>query len=157
MFTASSPSNPVARFNNEGLPITDPEILDLESGDETAPQFITLSWMDVYSKVRKRLNKAGIEPVSLSKKEWQKESDWIHKTAGESGITVHGCCVEGLPDSSCIDGRLLTELHPNLERASSNKAKGQRGRCGCTESWDIGWYNSCPGGCLYCYAQPQKR
>jgi hypothetical protein len=118
---------------------------------------ITISWMEIYPKVERRLKKAGIEPVSLSRQEWKKESDRLINEAAGFDITLHGCCVEGLPVSSCVDGRSLAQLHPKQETASFKRAKGQRERCGCTESWDIGWYNSCPGGCLYCYARPAER
>jgi len=117
---------------------------------------ITVSWMDVYPKVQRRLNKAGIEPVSLSRQEWLIESERLVREAAELGITIHGCCVEGLPVSSCIDGGLLTNLHPQKRTAPQKKAKGQRKRCGCSASWDVGWYNPCPGGCLYCYANPTE-
>ena len=115
---------------------------------------VTISWMEIYPKVISRLRKHGIEPLQISKDQWQKESDWIVDQSRKMGMEVHGCCVKGLPVSKCIDGALLSKIHPKGNPASQTKAKGQRALCGCTESWDIGWYNPCPGGCLYCYANP---
>lgn len=117
---------------------------------------VTISWMETYPKVLKRLQKHGIEPLPVPKDQWQKEGDFIFDQAMKLGLKVHGCCVKGLAISKCIDGALLTKLHPKRAVASEEKAGGQRPLCGCTESWDIGWYNSCPGGCLYCYANPDE-
>lgn len=81
------------------------------------------------------------------------------------GLTIYACsdhALEGvgaLP-SSCIDGRLLSELHPKGVVANTEKDRGQRKECSCTVSVDIGSYSQrCPGGCVYCYANPalQKR
>jgi DNA repair photolyase len=37
------------------------------------------------------------------------------------------------------------------------KDKNQRLECGCVESVDIGAYNSCAHGCVYCYANYNQR
>lgn len=116
-----------------------------------------VSWMAVYPKVRRRLAKHGIQPESLSGEMREEESEWLLYEAKRIGVRVTGCCVPGLPASNCIDGSLLSRLHPNQDQASEQKAKGQRKLCTCTESWDIGWYYPCPGGCLYCYARPEEK
>ncbi len=115
---------------------------------------IVISWMSVYEKVIRRLEKAGMAPIEVSKERWDSEWEWLKKIAEACGAILSGCCVPQLPVSGCIDGRLLSSMHPGRKCASLLKAKGQRPGCGCTESWDIGWYYPCPGGCLYCYANP---
>ncbi|MBN2030871.1 DUF1848 family protein [bacterium] len=115
---------------------------------------VTISWVEVYPKVSKRLKKYGIEPIDISDEQWQHEYHSISQKSRAIGIELQGCCVNRMKRSKCIDGELLTELHPLHLPASRQKAKGQRALCGCTESWDIGWYNPCPGGCIYCYARP---
>jgi DNA repair photolyase len=117
---------------------------------------IITSRMEPYPKVVNRLKKFGITPETLSPSERKKEADWLIGQADEIGVRLFGCCAEGLPAGSCINGHALSHLHPKGEAASTQKAKGQRPLCGCTESWDVGWYYKCPGGCLYCYANPEE-
>ena len=112
------------------------------------------SWMEPYAKVRKRLEGFGISIELLSEACWREEADRLQCRAEKLGVHLKGCCVEGFPSARCIDGERLSILHPRMERASIRKAGGQRTLCGCTESWDVGWYSPCPGGCLYCYARP---
>lgn len=49
------------------------------------------------------------------------------------------------------DAIILDATHYAI-RTRSNRATGQRKFCGCIESKDIGQYNTCAHGCLYCYA-----
>jgi len=49
----------------------------------------------------------------------------------------------------CIDAERLSALAGQPVAA---KTKGNRPGCLCAESRDIGVYNSCPHGCVYCYA-----
>jgi DNA repair photolyase len=115
---------------------------------------VTTSWMEPYKKVVNRLAKHGVEWIPVNEDDIRKDLDYLESISDPLGIELHGCCVKEMPMSRCINGELLTRLHPDHLPASSKRAKGQRKLCGCTESWDIGWYNQCPCGCLYCYANP---
>jgi len=115
---------------------------------------VSISWMQEYRKVIRNLAKRGYAPIRLSPQRWRAELAYLQDIAAAHAITLHGCCVPGMPRSRCIDGGLLTRLHPTGEPCSTARAKGQRELCGCTESLDVGWYEPCRHGCVYCYANP---
>lgn len=63
----------------------------------------------------------------------------------------------GIEHNHCIDPELISRLAPDdsvLQNFLYNARgdSGQRKACGCILSKDIGSYNTCPHGCLYCYA-----
>jgi hypothetical protein len=80
--------------------------------------------------------------------------------AAHYGIEIFSCCGDYLVSDKikkahCIDGRIIEELFS--PEGFSYKTKPTRDECGCTESTDIGTYDTCPHGCVYCYANTNKQ
>jgi len=57
--------------------------------------------------------------------------------------------VDGSSPASCIDIHRLSDVAGKTIKA---RKKGKRKECGCYHSIDIGEYDTCPHGCIYCYA-----
>jgi len=111
------------------------------------------SFCSPYQKVVIRLFRHGYTLLDYSAEMQVEILNKLRKLA-EPGI-IHACCIPGAPVSRCIDGELLSKLHPQKEQCTALKAKNQRELCGCTASIDLGWYGMiCKSGCLYCYANP---
>ena len=123
---------------------------------------IRFSFAQWYGKSRRRAMKAGFPYVDPSPEEKRKDALFLSEIAGSHGLNLFICSqdfvsdVPGIRPSSCIDGRLLQELHPQGAPASLRKDRTQRRECRCTESVDIGSYaQACPHSCVYCYANPR--
>lgn len=74
--------------------------------------------------------------------------------ARRHGISLRLCTQaelesDGAPAARCIDALRLSDV---AGRRLTARTKGNRPGCLCAESRDIGDYDSCPQGCVYCYA-----
>lgn len=112
------------------------------------------SFLDIYDKNRKNLSELKIQNINqdimieISKK--------IKPIADRNNIKLKTCSEDidlsalGIKKSCCIDPNLIADIVGC--KIKSTKDKNQRESCGCVESIDIGQYNTCNHGCVYCYA-----
>ena len=83
----------------------------------------------------------------------------LSRIAEKNGIKLYACCNDYLLSDqvhkgSCINSRELAELFSDY--SISTPVAPTRKECACTKSIDIGSYDTCPHGCLYCYANSDK-
>ncbi|MDO8588028.1 MAG: DUF1848 domain-containing protein [Armatimonadota bacterium] len=80
--------------------------------------------------------------------------------ASAHGIEMVSCCGDYLvggkiKKAHCTDAELLRRLYPDKTRRLVEAPT--RDGCGCCECTDIGMYDTCPHGCVYCYANSRAQ
>jgi len=111
------------------------------------------SYVDLYAKIKRRaqeiVGEIGIQNM-------HKIAYGFSEIAKEWNISLETCSEKiplsqyGIQHASCIDKRTIEKITGYPLKGTNDK--NQRPECGCMESIDIGAYNSCSHGCLYCYA-----
>jgi hypothetical protein len=117
-----------------------------------------VSFVHVYRKTRRNLDAAA----RVQGFDWRDPDDdekrsllaGLAATAADHGITLALCgqphlLVDGVAEARCIDARRLATV---AGRPLAAAARAHRKSCRCDASRDIGDYDSCPHGCVYCYA-----
>lgn len=68
------------------------------------------------------------------------------------GIEIHTVAPNIFGEVDIPNDVILLDAGQYAIRTRRNRDAGQRKYCGCITAKDIGQYNTCPHGCLYCYA-----
>lgn len=111
---------------------------------------VTVSFAEIYPKLKTKLLR------KISDDEITEIGAFIGQTAKIYGLTAKACSEKtdltsyGIEKASCIDKILCEKISGCTLDLKADK--NQRADCGCFESIDIGAYDTCPGGCIYCYA-----
>ncbi len=122
---------------------------------------IIISFFSPYSRAQKRLQQAGINPLNQQEIEpWRKEFlAELARIGADNDMEVAGCAQDdlertGVKAGKCIDEKYIARIWGL--KVAGTRDKGQRPACGCINSTDIGYYNSCQHQCLYCYARGSR-
>lgn len=128
---------------------------------------VVFSFLDpsTHKKVIRNLRNAEIDVREFSAEDKVYVAKHIAELANDHGIQVASCAetinfsLYGIRQNKCIDDALMrrlfgqdNELISFLDIIDGQKHKGQRALCGCIPSFDMGTYDTCKNGCIYCYA-----
>lgn len=114
----------------------------------------TISFVDLY----KRLAKPAKENIirEIGNEEMLSLAKAFAEISGRYGMEIRACCENtdfstfGIKPAACIDKDAVERICGHS--IEFKKDKNQRPGCGCVKSVDIGAYNTCRNGCIYCYA-----
>lgn len=113
-----------------------------------------ISFVDTYAKNKKSMQ--AVKAYGLSDAELMEFAQKLSGIARSDNIAV-GSCAEnidlsrcGIVHNCCIDKNLIEDI--TGYKINVGKDQNQRPECGCVESIEIGTYNTCKNGCIYCYA-----
>lgn len=128
------------------------EVLASKLGDYT--EKCTVSFMDMY-----RNTERNVKTLSIVKDTYEMQVELLQRfveIAKEHGLYIDSCAEIGdfhsigVEHAHCIDKERIERI--GRFKLNVDKDTNQRGECGCAASIDVGAYNTCKNGCLYCYA-----
>lgn len=119
--------------------------------------FCVISFIDLYAKTKK--NFPDVQEVSPAQQAFLAKR--MSAIASAHGIPIRACCESpslqkyGIITDGCMTKQVL-EAATGCQLIMPKKSAA-RAQCTCLLGDDIGMYNTCGHGCLYCYANYDNR
>lgn len=117
-----------------------------------------ISFLDLYPPMARRMGTSYRPPTET---ECRQLAAGLGEIGGEMGLEMVSCCEKmdlspwGIAHGACVDPKLLSAILGEPLKIPPHT--GQRPGCGCVQSVDIGCYDCCGHGCLYCYGTTSAR
>jgi hypothetical protein len=114
------------------------------------------SAVNPYRKAKKRFIARGVELRSCDGEEFGNLVQFMAEETHGRGMELFSCAQtldwdhRGVKHGKCVDDEYIE--HAFGVKVSRKKDPSQRKACRCVVSKDIGMYDTCLFGCLYCYA-----
>lgn len=120
-----------------------------------------ISFVNPYPKVVRNFQRYTThELINLPLEERRIYARGLASLAEQYGIQLYACCndyllSDNIHKGSCINRNHLAHVW-GLGGIGYERPSPTRKECACTRSIDIGAYDTCPHGCIYCYANMDK-
>ena len=125
---------------------------------EGATDEVVISFAQIYRKTQRNMTQAAKDAGVT----WEDPPDEVKfalsedlaKMAATRGMQLTMCSQDqflapGVKPARCVDAARLSDIAGHSIPA---ELRGNRPECGCYASKDIGEYDTCPHGCVHCYA-----
>jgi hypothetical protein len=140
----------------------------LASALEGATNEVIISFAQIYKKTSRNMDSAARESgftwhehETICQEQGRDLALEFAQIAASCGMQLKVCSQHKflmpgmIEEARCVDAARLERV-AGSSPAHVIKLKGNREECGCFASRDIGAYDTCPHGCIYCYAVQQR-